>query len=115
MPVILELPWPPSSNTYWRRSGRIYFISAKGVAYRRLAISQCRDFKNAFSDTDRLRVDVFAFPPDRRRRDLDNIFKCLLDSLQHAGIYHDDNQIDYLTVRRMPDILGKVTVNIYEI
>jgi crossover junction endodeoxyribonuclease RusA len=41
-----------------------------------------------------------AFPPDRRRRDLDNIQKALLDSLEHAGVYADDNQIDLLIARR---------------
>lgn len=41
-----------------------------------------------------------AFPPDRRRRDLDNILKCTQDSLAHAGVYKDDSQIDLLTVRR---------------
>ncbi len=115
MPVILELPWPPTANTYWRRRGNCYFISAKGIAYRRMTIFQCREYNQFFDSDARLRVDIFAFPPDRRRRDLDNITKCLLDSLQHAGIYHDDNQIDYLTMRRMPDLSGKVSVNIYEI
>ena len=41
-----------------------------------------------------------AFPPDRRRRDLDNLQKPLLDALQHAGVYEDDSQIDLLVSRR---------------
>jgi crossover junction endodeoxyribonuclease RusA len=41
-----------------------------------------------------------AFPPDRRRRDLDNILKASLDSLTHAHIYADDELIDVLIVRR---------------
>jgi crossover junction endodeoxyribonuclease RusA len=41
-----------------------------------------------------------AFPPDRRRRDLDNIQKPVLDALQHAGVYEDDSQIDLLVTRR---------------
>ena len=63
----------------------------------------------------RLRVEIEAFPPDKRRRDLDNIFKVLLDSLQHAEVYVDDSQIDYLCVQRMPERLGKVLVHIREI
>ena len=38
--------------------------------------------------------------PDRRKRDLDNILKALQDSLQAAGVYKDDCQIDLLTVKR---------------
>jgi len=41
-----------------------------------------------------------AFPPDRRRRDLDNLQKSTLDALEHAGLYEDDSQIDLLIARR---------------
>jgi crossover junction endodeoxyribonuclease RusA len=41
-----------------------------------------------------------AFPPDRRRRDLDNIQKPVLDALEHAAVYEDDSQIDLLITRR---------------
>jgi crossover junction endodeoxyribonuclease RusA len=48
----------------------------------------------------RIALAMDAFPPDRRRRDLDNIQKPVLDALQHAGIYEDDSQIDLLLTRR---------------
>lgn len=41
-------------------------------------------------------MTIYAYPPDRRRRDCDNLLKCMLDSLQHAQIYHDDSQIKEL-------------------
>lgn len=37
--------------------------------------------------------------PDARRRDLDNLLKCLLDSLKHAGVYADDSLIREIHVR----------------
>ena len=47
-----------------------------------------------------------AFPPDRRRRDLDNLQKPTLDALQHAGIYEDDSQIDLLVTQRCEVVPG---------
>jgi crossover junction endodeoxyribonuclease RusA len=47
-----------------------------------------------------------AFPPDRRRRDLDNIQKPVLDALEHAGVYEDDSQIDLLVTCRREVVPG---------
>jgi len=43
---------------------------------------------------------VYAFPPDNRRRDLDNFQKPLQDALQYAGVYPDDCAIDDYHVTR---------------
>jgi Holliday junction resolvase RusA-like endonuclease len=39
---------------------------------------------------------VECYPPDRRRRDLDNLLKCLQDSVTAAGVLDDDSQIKRL-------------------
>ena len=65
--------------------------------------------------TGRLDVHIAVYPPDKRKRDLDNLPKSILDSLQHAGIYEDDSQIDKLTVERMAIRKGgEVVVTITE-
>ncbi len=47
-----------------------------------------------------LMVEIIMYPPDKRKRDMDNIKKALFDALQHAGLYKDDYQIcDDHTVR----------------
>jgi len=38
-------------------------------------------------------LELEIYPPDYRRRDLDNTLKALLDSLQAGGTYGDDSQI----------------------
>lgn len=53
-----------------------------------------------------LAVDIELFPPDRRRRDIDNAIKSLLDAMQHGGADIDDSQIDDLHVRRGAVIPG---------
>ena len=61
----------------------------------------------------RLAVRIEAFPPDRRKRDLDNICKSLLDALGHGLVYADDSQIDELSLRRRsPEKPGRVEVEI---
>ncbi len=103
--IRLNLPWPPSLNHYYRRVGARTLISRAGRVYRETLVNQLQHL-----DTDlglsRLRVSIQAYPPDRRRRDLDNAQKALLDALQHAGIYGDDSQIDLLEIARCETVPG---------
>lgn len=95
----LDLPYPPSVNHYWRQVGARTLISRGGRAFRQsvcsiLAAHGVRPLDGP------LEVAVDLFPPDRRRRDLDNALKSLLDALAHGGAYHDDSQTARLTVER---------------
>lgn len=97
----IVLPWPPSINHYWRNyRGRIV-VSADGRAYRQTVSYRIleqgipRDNLNC-----RLAVRIDAYPPDKRRRDLDNIQKALLDALVHADVIEDDSLIDALSIQR---------------
>jgi crossover junction endodeoxyribonuclease RusA len=92
-----EIPFPPSVNNYYRNVNGRTIISAKGRQYRQEVIAVLRP-EEVLSG--RLAIEIEAFPPDRRRRDLDNICKAALDSIQHAGVYLDDSQIDRLLVKR---------------
>lgn len=103
--MLLELPWPPSLNHYYRRVGARTLISRAGRKYRETVVGQLRHTRTA-PLLGRLRVTMAAHPPDRRRRDLDNAQKALLDALQHAGIYRDDSQIDHLEIARCEPIRG---------
>jgi len=59
----------------------------------------------------RLKVDILVFPPDNRRRDLDNVLKAILDSLEDAKVFKDDSLIDDLRVRRMDTFKnGKIEI-----
>lgn len=111
----ISLPWPPSNNTYYRRVGAKTLISAKGRDYCAAVIKACAEARISRQDG-RLAVVINACPPDRRRRDLDNMLKGLLDALTHGGAWEDDSQIDHLTIKRGPiKALGCVEVTISEI
>ncbi len=113
--ITIELDWPCSVNHYYKQCGNRRFIGAKGIAYRQHVILTCRDYVGHFGSHARLRMEIQAFPPDKRKRDLDNPLKACWDSLQHAQVYVDDSQIDQLLITRMPKIAGKFIVTINEI
>ena len=60
-----------------------------------------------------LAMKVRAYPPDRRKRDIDNIQKPLLDALEKGRAFFNDCQIKHLTtVMREPISGGKTIVTI---
>lgn len=95
--LLIELPWPPSVNHYYRRVGYRTLISREGRKYRNEVCAILRNL-HLSPFVGELAMTVDAYPPDKRRRDADNLLKSLLDSMQHAGAYHDDSQIKKLTI-----------------
>ena len=102
----LTLPLSPSINSYYQRtkSGGLR-ISDAGQAFR-------VDVRNAVVQSKmprlkgRLCVVIRVSPRDRRLQDIDNRIKSCLDSLQHAGAFENDEQVDELQVTRGPVIPG---------
>ena len=58
----------------------------------------------------RLAVEVEVFPPDHRRRDIDNVVKALLDALQRGRAYADDSQIVRLSIEKHQPVEGGKTI-----
>ena len=115
--MIFTLPWPPSINHYWRRVGPRTLISREGRTFRRNVCALLGGGGPRKPPADgRIALCMDAFPPDRRRRDLDNLPKAVQDSLAHAGVYEDDSQIDELHVRRCAKAnKGKIIVRIEDL
>jgi crossover junction endodeoxyribonuclease RusA len=118
--IAITLPWPPSVNTYWRHpskgalAGRT-LVSEKGRAYRDAVQKLAQSEKWGGMGDARLSVQIDAYMPDKRRRDIDNVLKAALDSLTAAGVWDDDSQIDHLSIRRASTIGGMLKVRITEV
>jgi len=87
-------------NHYWSRVGFRTLISREGRTFRENVRALLAGDGHRPPNNGRIALCMDAFPPDNRRRNLDNIQKPLLDALQHAGLYEDDSQIDLLVCRR---------------
>jgi crossover junction endodeoxyribonuclease RusA len=130
----LMLPWPPSVNTYWR-SLAMPVAKAKRrepgreqFAARVMLSKEGREYRNScgaavYAQGVRrhwlagpLKVEITAYPPDRRTRDLDNILKATLDALKYCGVITDDGHIDSLhVVRGAVRAYGELDIEISEI
>ena len=86
----LELPWPPSNNCYYRHVGSRTLLSREAHEYRKTVLGGLAG-KSLPKFTGPLELYAEFHPPDNRRRDLDNLLKCVQDTLQHAGLYEDDS------------------------
>ena len=126
----ITLPWPPTLNTYYRssvfpsnkdvmaviaatRNGPSAVMKAlRRLAPRTMISAKGREYRLAAAGemlvqgvvmrglTDNLAVHIKAYPPDRRKRDLDNLPKGVLDALTKAEVWQDDSQIDDLRITR---------------
>ncbi len=120
--IELTLPFPPSVNSYWRskaifgRGGVCVYVAKEGKSYRSLVEKIVMIKRPERFGKEKVRVEIDMYPPDNRRRDVDNILKALLDALENASLYDDDNQICSLSVDKKEVIeKGKVVVRISSI
>lgn len=142
--VEVELPWPPSVNHYksntvmlpkaaeieaqhrgdWKATWR--FIRSK-VHVSTFLTDEAKEYHvkvqavviraNARKYYTRpLKMTVFVYPPDRRKRDQSNLLKMIEDALAEAKVYADDSQIKEHHVY-FGDVVqfGKVIVRIEEL
>jgi len=125
----LKLPWPPSVNSYKKvgrivktKSGKLYQQRRNTVYTEKFYFDTYILSKQSmppewpkFDDSATFSVQVYAYPPDNKKRDLDNILKVLIDGLVRAHVIKDDSQISRLYVEKCEIIDGgQVIVRIQE-
>lgn len=99
--LTMTLPFPPSVNHYWRhvvlgkppKQRVTTLISKPGREYSESVAAQVLAEKTRLKIASYVAMTVLLSPPDRRRRDVDNYSKSLLDSLVKAGVLEDDSLV----------------------
>jgi crossover junction endodeoxyribonuclease RusA len=111
--ILLNLPYAPSVNTYWRRGKFSTYLSPKGREYK-VAVAEYVAANNVPKLGDaRLKMTLIIRPRSKRIFDIDNLAKSVLDSLCEAGVYDDDSQVDELHIIRGEAIKnGRIVVTI---
>jgi crossover junction endodeoxyribonuclease RusA len=108
----VTLPWPPTVNTYWRSVKGRNILSAKARAYKKEAAY----FLKSQDLEGELQVEIECNMPDKRRRDLDNLLKPLLDVMDENNVYEDDSQISDLRIYKSDyGEKGTVTITVREL
>lgn len=109
------MPWPPSVNKYWRTFQGRMIISAEGRSYRKAVADQVLIQRGAKHYEGNLHVVIEAWRPDKRKRDLDNLLKAVLDGLTHAGVWVDDSNIVDLRIYWAEHLGGMLKVKVSEV
>ena len=95
--ISFRLSWPPSVNHYYgrTRTGRIYLKDAGRLYRRKAALEFARLGWPRVNGG--VSVHLVLVPPDRRRRDIDNLRKAIYDAVSdrkgHRGVIADDSLI----------------------
>lgn len=116
MSIALNLPWPPTANHIWKRRGNAVFVTQKGHQFRSAVLAEVLSVRARKRLAGAVSVRLVAYPPDLRRRDLDNLVKPTFDAITKAGVWLDDSQVERFSVERAGRVKGgKLVVMIEEI
>lgn len=97
---MISLPWPPTVNTYYTVARGRKIMSKRGRVYKANAAYELLKQGTETGLKGDICLTIRAYPPDRRKRDLDNILKPILDVLTEYGAYGDDSQVSDLRIQR---------------
>lgn len=113
----LVLPFPPSVNNTWEIAGKKIIIKPHVVKFRHTARAMAiRQARGRAMICEPVCVWMVFYPPDKRRRDLDNLPKSVFDVLTKAKIWQDDKLVHEMHLKWGEEVpLGKAIVKIKRI
>ena len=94
--AILSITIPPSDNRYYKSVNNRKVLSKEGREYKKNAMKLLRPV----TIIGKIKTTTTVHARDRRRRDINNLNKCLFDTLDDCGFYTDDGEIDDSRIKR---------------
>jgi crossover junction endodeoxyribonuclease RusA len=109
----IVLPYPPSANRYWRSYRDKVVRSDEAIAYWKEVDYLCREADLTPCDGE-LVINLDLYRP-RKRGDLDNHIKVVLDALQSWAYTNDDQVVEIHAYRHDDKDNPRVEVEVLEI
>lgn len=96
--INITLPWPLSVNHVWKTLGRRVVLDKDVRHYRESVLGKASWMRHQkIIPSKPLLCDCAVMieynPPDKRRRDIDNFAKVVLDAITYSKIWKDDSQV----------------------
>lgn len=94
------IPYPPSTNRIWRQGkGRVH----KSDEYKHWTAIAAWEIRRQIGPqaviTKPFKIIIKVNRPDRRKRDLDNLIKPILDLIAHYGLIENDSLCHWIDAR----------------
>ena len=114
--IRLELSiMPPSVNSLWVNKPNGRYKSKKGKIFEETARNELKKQFRYKPLTSGLKVHISLYFKDKRKRDIDNYNKAILDSMTEI-VYEDDSQIEELNVKKLVGCgFNKVEIELEEL
>lgn len=105
-----HLPTPPSVNSLWRITGRRMYRSKQYMEWIN-EVNLALETKMRPEIDYPFNIEIIVGRPSRRRMDIDNRAKAVMDVLQHCKVITDDCLANRVTMMWSNDLDGcKVTI-----
>jgi len=96
--IKLKLSYPPTANHIWKSGGGRVYRSARYVSWQKTAMAEAiaqkpKPVAGAYH------LNITAYRPDKRKRDVDNLIKVVSDFAQRAGLVEGDHLAQSVSAR----------------
>lgn len=99
--IFLNLPIPPTLNHSIGTRGKFRFLTKEYKEFLwAVAEEWARKRVEDWDINERFGVSIYLYFPTKRRCDVDNRVKPILDALTRSGAWKDDVQVDVIRVER---------------
>ena len=103
---MITMPYPPTVNNYYTIARGRKILSKRGRAYKKEAMVYLYEQNAPKGIKGPYTICINVRSPDKRKRDLDNLLKPLLDSLVEYGAISDDSEVVDLRIQKFNPIKG---------